>query len=329
MHNIQWGIIGPGNIAAEFAKDLQLVSNSTHTILSVLTNDIDAAKAFCDTYSVQNVYDDIDAFITSGIKAVYVATPHILHYEQSLACLQKGIAVLCEKPITINLTQLEHLVNTAKEHHTFLMEGMWIRFLPSIKKVLSLIQLHTIGEVISVKASMSYKAPYDTDSRYFNPELGGGSLLDLGIYPVFLATLILGKPSAVKAVAAVSKEGIDEACSILLDYPNKQMASLESSLITKSELVAEIAGEKGRIKILSPWNEKPAGILVEIYDEHTINYPCKWEGRGFQFEVEDMVEALQRNAIESSLMPHKLSIDVMEIMDEVRKQINVTYPSFE
>jgi predicted dehydrogenase len=329
MQNLQWGIIGPGNIAEEFAKDLVLVNNNSHQILSVLTNDVSAATSFAEAHGVANVYDDIDAFLSSAINAVYIATPHILHFEQSLACLKKRIAVLCEKPITINLNQLQALVATAREHHTFLMEGMWIRFLPSIRKVLSLIQSNIIGEVISVKASISYKAPYDTDNRYFNPKLGGGSLLDLGIYPVFLATLILGKPVAVKAVAAVSKEGIDEACSILLDYPNKQMASLESSLITKSELVAEIAGEKGRIKILSPWNEKPEGILVEIYDEHTINYPCKWEGRGFQFEVEEMVAAMQNNAIESSLMPHKLSIDVMEIMDEVRKQIKVSYPSFE
>lgn len=329
MRTIKWGIIGPGNIAEQFAEDLSLVKPASHKVYSILCRNEENGREFKKKFEVNSLHTSIDAFLGDPLDAIYIATPHTLHFEQTLACLGRKIPVLCEKPAAINSAQLREMIERSQKEQTFFMEGMWIRFLPSICKVLELVAGRTIGDIISIKAAMSYKAPYDPDSRYFNPELGGGSLLDLGIYPVFLSTLLLGKASGIKAVGAVSSQGVDEACSILLDYPGKQFATLESSLITETDLVAEINGLKGRIKILSPWNEKPSGIEVEIYNQQKIIYPCHWEGRGFQFEVEAMMKSMEENQIQCSMMPHALSLEVMEVMDEVRRQLNIVYSDYE
>jgi predicted dehydrogenase len=209
------------------------------------------------------------------------------------------------------------------------MEGMWIRFLPSIQQVMSLISQDKIGNIISIKASMSYKAPDDPESRYFDPAKGGGSLLDLGIYPVFLAFLLLGKPHSIKASANLSKEGTDKACSILFQYQSGQEAILESSLLSPSDRPAEIAGEKGTIKILHPWFEKAKGIELIVMDKEPIIYPCNWEGHGLHYEVREVLNCIQQNKIESDIMSHAFTLDMIEVMDDIRKQVNVKYDMYE
>lgn len=209
------------------------------------------------------------------------------------------------------------------------MEGMWIRFLPSIEMVLSLINDGMIGNILSVKASTTFKAPQDDDNRYFNPEKGGGSLLDLGIYPVYLTLLLLGKPRSVKAIAKLSDEGIDEACSIMFQYRSGAYAMLESSLLNSSDAPAEIVGEKGTIKIYHPWFEKAKGIEINIEGEGKIIYPCSWPGHGMQYETEEVLHCLDENKIESSAHSHSVSLDLITILDEIRKQIGVVYPQAE
>src|SRR5205085_2084980 len=217
------------------------------------------------------------------------------------------IAVLCEKPMTINLDQCDELIAASEKHNTFLMEGMWIRFVPSIKQLIALIERGDIGKIVSIKASMGFKAPHSPDNRFFNPELGGGSLLDLGIYPVFLALLLLGKPDTIKAIAALSKEGVDEDCSILFQFKNKQHAILESTLVSQHKAPAEIIGEKGSIKLLNPWFEKAEGIELDIYGKGKIIYPCSWPGRGLQFEAEETLNCIAANKISSDLLSHEFS----------------------
>ncbi|RYF93030.1 MAG: Gfo/Idh/MocA family oxidoreductase, partial [Chitinophagaceae bacterium] len=275
-------------------------------------------------------YTDIQLFLSNkNFDAIYIASPHTSHFEQAIACLDHQIPVLCEKPLAINAVQVAKLKSASEKNNTFLLEGMWIRFLPSIKKVLEILGSKEIGLVNSVKASMSFKAPEDEDNRYFDPALGGGSLLDLGIYPVFLAHLVLGKPASVKAVGKLSDQGIDESCAILLQYTSGSHAILDSSIITQSELSAEIAGDRGVIKIQSPWNEKPSSIKVTLYDGGVKEYPCEWEGRGFQYEVEEVIAALKNKKIYSDLYRHEFSLEIMDTLDEVRSQIGVKYGSVE
>ena len=330
MNAFRWGIIGPGSIANDFIKDLKRVEGRQHEVTAILGHGREKAEAFAAEFSIPAIFYEIEEFVRRpDFDAVYIATPHTLHYEQTVACLNAGIPVLCEKPVTINLEQLETLIQLAREKNTLLLEGMWIRFLPSIRQVLEIIAGDEIGQVISVQANMSYKAPKDDNSRYFNPELGGGSLLDLGVYPVFLAHLILGKPPVIKAIGKLTDKGIDESCSALFQYPDGQYAILESSLVTQTDLVAEIYGHKGVIRVLAPWNEKPAGIEVAVYNGKKTTYPCQLYGRGFQFEVMDVLKCLVQQRISSPLMEHQLSLDMMTSMDEIKKQINVKYDSYE
>jgi predicted dehydrogenase len=329
MKATKWGIIGPGNIAHHFARDLEY-AGTPQQIQAVLGKDKESIKNFAEEFNVPQVFTDPDEFMAEAtIDAAYVATPHALHYEEVLSCLRHNIPVLCEKPMTINTEQCNELIATARHHKTFLMEGMWLRFLPSIQHLLNIIEDDQIGRIVSIKASMCYKAPHDAGNRFFNPELGGGSLLDLGIYPVFLALLLLGKPDTIKAIGTLSDEGVDEDCSMLFHYKTGQHATLESSLVSGENTPAEIAGEKGTITILNPWFEKSGGIEVHRYDEGRIIYPCQWPGHGLQFETEEVLNCIRNNKISSDILPHSFSRDMITVMDEILSQVKVTYDMYE
>lgn len=328
MDTFSWGIIGPGNIATEFAHDLSLIKSATHRIGAVLSHSLEKAAAFAEKEDAPQYFEDLNTFVNKAtVDAVYIATPHPLHHEETLRCLQHRIPVLCEKPLAMNSREVKEMVAAADKHQTFLMEGMWIRFLPSIGKVLSLIESNAIGKIISIKADMSYKAPYDPESRYFNPSLGGGSLLDLGIYPVFLTHLLLGKPATIKANARLSDKYVDEACAAVLGYGNSSYAFIESSLVTQTELTATIYGETGRIHIATPWNEKPAHIIVTGYDGAVQQYPCAWEGRGLQYEAEEVYHCVRQGKLYSDKFCHQFSLDLMGTLDAIRQQTHIRYPA--
>lgn len=330
MHTFRWGIIGPGSIAHDFAEDLQLVEGQRHEVKAVLGHKKESTEPFAAEFGIPDVYYHLEDFVkNAGVDAVYIATPHTLHHQQALACLNAGIPVLCEKPITINTEELESLVQAAQNRKVFLLEGMWIRFLPSIKQVLDIIATNQIGDILSVQANMSFKAPRDDNNRYFNPDLGGGSLLDLGVYPVFLASLLLGRPDTVKAIARLSSKGIDEACAVLFQYNSGQYAILESTLVAQTDLTATIYGSKGSIKILPNWNEKPEGIEIAMYNGDTTRIPLHWKGRGFQFEVAEAVHCIEQQLIFSPMMDHQFSLDMMKTMDTIKDQVHLKYKSDE
>jgi len=329
MQSLKWGIIGPGNIAHDFARDLGLV-RPAQQITAVLGHHRASTEAFCKSFNVAGGYTHLDQFIEhADVDIVYIATPHPMHYKEALACLEKKIHVLCEKPMTLNTGQCAQLIAASGQNRAFLMEAMWIRFLPPIRKVLSLIKEDAIGQLVSVKAAMGYKAPKDDDNRYFNPALGGGSLLDLGIYPVFLAQLLLGKPAGIHAAGRLTGKGIDETCAVLCHYTDGQYALLDSSLVTQTDQPAIIAGEKGVIKILNPWFEKTIGIELQLYGKEKQFFPCEWEGHGLQFEIEEAVACVHNNKIESELFSHSFSLQLSETLEKIREQINVTYDMYE
>jgi predicted dehydrogenase len=323
----KWGIIGPGNIAHEFTHDLRYVKDEQHVVQAIVAKDIESAREFAEQENVPEYYDSLDSFFSkSDVDAVYIATPHTLHYEQAVECLNKRIPVLCEKPIAINSQQVQEMIKCSEANNTFLMEGMWIRFLPSIRKTLELILSGAIGQVLHIRADMSYRAPKDPENRFFNPELGGGSLLDLGIYPVYLAMLLFGSPDAIKATGRLSAEGVDETCAALLDYNSGKYAVAESSIVTQAPLEAELFGEKGKLLIKRQWNEKPPAIIIEEYTGKIQTIELNWEGRGFQFEVEEVCNCLRRGEIQSDKLSHQFSLDLMSCMDEIRRQMAVRYP---
>jgi predicted dehydrogenase len=329
MKKIKWGIIGPGNIAYDFAKDLSFIEqpNVVHAVLGHRQNTI---KAFANQFNVPQAYTNIDDFVKkSKINIAYVATPHTFHYEQVLACLENKIPVLCEKPLTINAHQCQQLIAAAKKNKTFLMEGMWIRFLPSIVKVLEVLKTGKLGKIVSLKGAMCYNAPPGADSRYFEPALGGGSLLDLGIYPAFMSLLLLGVPDKIYAGGKVNKDGIDETCAALFHYKNGSHALWESSLISGTDLPFEIACEKGSITIANPWFEKAKEIIVSIEGKEKTIYPLQWEGHGLHFETKEVLKCVQQKRIASPFFSHTFSLQLIRILDEIRNQLHVVYDEFE
>jgi len=329
MKSYNWGVIGPGTIAEDFANDLKFVG-TPQKITAVLSDHEKSINEFGSKFNIEKRFLKLDDFVAdSKVDIAYIATPHPFHYEAIKACLQNNIAVLCEKPIVLNKEQFEDIYQLSQKNHTFFMEGMWIRFLPHIKRLLELISEKIIGNINSIQASMFYMAPRNENNRYYDPEKGGGSLLDLGVYCIFLSVLLLGKPSLIKAIAKLSKKHIDEACAILLSFSNQSYAILESSLLIKQNTPAKIFGSKGVINLLNPWFEKSNGIEVVLNNGEKNKIPFKWEGHGLQFEIEEVVNCISQNKIESGLMPHALSKMVLEIMDKIRDQIHVAYPKYE
>lgn len=325
---MRWGIIGPGNIAKEFAEDLKYVESKKCEIGAVLGNTQKHTEAFVQKFGGL-VTKDINAFLDDKPDAVYIATPHPLHFKQALACLEKKIPVLCEKPLAINKKQVTELVYSAQKNKTFLMEGLWTRFLPSFQFLFNIIESGAVGEVLHLHADMSFIAEKNKDNRFFNPDLGGGSLLDVGVYSIYLAYFLLGNPDKIFACGKVNDRHIDETCGVTLKYNNGNYAMLESSIITQTQGSAWIYGSEGTIRIKKPWTEQPENIEVNTNYKPPYKHFPSWPGRGFQYEVEEVIKCLAEKKIESEILPHSASIDVIKIMDEVRTQLNIIYPQYE
>ena len=313
MNQLKWGFIGSIEKAKMFISDIQFATYP-HQLAALLTID-DTTERLTDV----EMFTDLHQFLQSDMDAVYIASPYTMHYAQAKQCLLYGKAVLCERPVTKNADELRHLMQLSEHNHTFLMEAMWIRFLPTIKKVLSLISSSAIGEIVSVKASLNYK---NGTAESTLPHTGGGALFELGIYPVFLCTLLLGKPEYVQATGRLTENGEDEFFSAFLSYENAQYGFIETNKLVRGDSSAIISGERGSIQIKNPWSDKPEGIEVDFNDGTKVLHKSEWNGVGLYFELDEVYESLQQEAIESQLYCQQFSLDVMETIDEIRKQLS-------
>lgn len=321
-----WGIIGPGKIAQDFISDMKFVENSLHKPAAILSHDLEKAEEFAHQTMAPQAFDHITKFLKgANIHGVYIATPHPLHFKETLLCLAHGLPVLCEKPLGMSGSQVAEMLASSEWHQTFLMEGMWIRFLPSIEQVLYFVQANRIGKVTGIESTLTYVAPPDPNGRYFNPEKGGGSLMDLGIYNVYLSLLLLGMPLSIRANAVLNKTGVDESCRAEFTYSHNRKAILHSSLVEDLGNTAIIQGETGRIIIERPWNEKPTGLILETLSG-TEKVPCNWQGRGFQFEIAEMYSCLMQQKIMSPKLCHATSLDLHTLLDQIRQQSGIRYP---
>jgi predicted dehydrogenase len=326
MKDFVWGIIGPGWIATEFTGDFKRCTSASHKIGPVLGLTLDSAKEFCEKEGGQSYFDDIEKFLQQPMDAVYIATPHPLHYKDTLVCLQHKIPVLCEKPIAVNNIQYEKMKTTARENETFLMEGMWIRFLPSIIKPLEILKSGKLGKITGVKSNISYPQKKDPNNRFYNPELGGGTLLDLGSYCVYLIHLLLGKPLQIDAKAKLSDKQIDTDCQFSFHYNGSVTGIGHSTFNYDQPNVAHIYCEKGKIVIGDEWNAKPAEITVTYNDGTIETITPEWDGHGFQYEIDEVCQAIASGKGECEKHSLDFTTDVMQSMDEIRKQTGIIYP---
>lgn len=323
MKIFKWGIIGPGKIAEKFAEALLNCPNAE--LWAVASRDKERAESFAKKYRAVKYYDQYEALINDEeIDVVYIATPHTFHYRHVLLCLNNKKPVLCEKPLSVNYQSALEMITLAKENKVFLMEAMWTRFLPVVKEVFRLIKQGEIGEIIFIKADFGYSFPYDTESRIFNMKLGGGSLLDIGVYPLFLALSLLGEPDSVKTFAHILSAGADESMNIMLGYKNGAMASLYSTILATTPTTAEITGTKGSITIQQPWY-KASAIVLRKPDGTEKNISMPYGDTGFEFEINEVMSCLEQSTTESTLMPLDFSLMMARVVNEICNQCAIRY----
>ncbi|WP_321827038.1 Gfo/Idh/MocA family protein [Maribacter dokdonensis] len=320
---IKWGIVGAGNIAHSFSKDLALVDGGQ--LVSVASRSLEKARTFAKEYGAPNAFGSYEElFHSNTVDIIYLATPHTSHADLSIAAMKAGNAVLCEKPLGVNALEVQAMVAAAKENNVFLMEALWSRFNPTIKKVKELVDNGTIGDIGYLHSDFAFYAlDRDENGRLLNPDLAGGSLLDIGIYPIFLAYLLLGMPKDIKATANFYKTGVEVQCSMILNYDNAQ-AILYSGLNSNSEKKSEIAGSKGTIFIHPRWHET-TGFTLEKDGEVVSNELGK-RGKGYVHEIEEVHDCLNSGKKESALWSHQNSLDLITIMDTVREKTGIVFP---
>ena len=321
--NYRWGILGAGRIAEKFCTALSSVEGAT--VYAVASRDIEKAKEYAKKFKAVVFYDNYDALMQDeNVDIIYIATPHAFHYEQTMACVKNGKHVLCEKPMALTYNQTAAMINAAKENKVFLMEGMWTASMPFIEKIKQLIDEDVIGKLQYVSADFGFKAPVDLEGRLYNKSLGGGSMMDVGIYPLFLATWLLGAPALVKALAKLSITEVDEYINIVLQYPDGQSAHLLSSIQFNTAIEAEIIGTKGRIKIKTPWF-KATDLEVYLADEEVQNFSMPHKSNGFDYEIREVMSCLDKGLLESEKMPHHLTLLISKIMEDILTQVGVVY----
>jgi predicted dehydrogenase len=323
MSTFRWGILGTGGIAQAFASDLAYLDG--HSVAAVGSRTIASADTFAQKYSGCKAYGSYEELVAADVDAIYVASPHPMHEAHAMLALKAGKPVLCEKAFTINLQQARNLVDYSEAHHVPLMEAMWTRFLPHIAKIKELITTGVLGEIETVIADHGQYIPYERAARLWEPELGGGALLDLGIYSLTIAHLVLGNPSKIQAQATLTDKNVDLQTSMILTYPSGAHALLSCTMAVRSSVTAVIAGSKARIEIDGSFYT-PTSFRLITRDGDITEFPKNYEGGGLREEAAEFARIVRAGEIESPLMPHATSLELMRQMDEVRRQIGVTYP---
>lgn len=319
-----WGILGPGKIAHRFAEAIRNVPGAS--IYAVASRDKKRAKEFAATYDIPVVHDDYEALVKDqAVDVIYIATPHSFHREHAVMCLNSKKPVLCEKPLSVNYKTSLEIVMAARNNNTFMMEAMWTRFMPATLKVLELIKDGKIGDVKYVRGDFGYRYPFDPASRVYDLKLGGGSILDVGIYPLFLSLLILGKPDEIKSFALLSPTGSDELANAMLYYKDGCIASILSATTVDTPITAEIMGTEGTIALPSSWYQTKSLTLLKIGEEPQ-QIDVSYDGNGFEFQIQEVMQCLDLGEKESSLMPLDFTLLLSKTMDEICTQCGVTYP---
>lgn len=318
----RWGILGTGSIARKFAEGLAALPNAQ--LVAVGSRAAGTADAFGAQYKIPHCHASYEALARDPeVEAIYISTPHPLHCENTLLCLGEGKAVLCEKPFAINATQASQMVEAARAQGVFLMEAMWTRFLPLMGWVRQ--QLPQIGQVHWVSADFGFRAGYNRQNRLFAPELGGGALLDVGIYVLSFASMILGPhPVQLASAACLGESGVDEQTSLLLSYADGAQATLTCAVRTTTPQEARIVGTEGMIQIDAPFWRGTAATLRSGGGQVRAEFPL--QGNGYNYEAAEVGRCLRAGDKESPLMPLDETLAIAQLMDQARAQWGLRYP---
>lgn len=324
MSTVRWGILATGGIAATFTEDLKLLPDAE--VAAVGSRTVESARAFADRHGIPRAHGSwAELAADPDVDIVYVANTQNAHYDAVLTCLNAGKAVLCEKAFTLNRAQAAKLVDLARERGLFLMEAMWTRCIPGVRKIMELVGGGAIGPVSSVHADFGIFAPVGPEHRLRDPAQGGGALLDLGVYPISFAHLLLGDPAEVRAWARLTPEGVDENTGMILGYDGGAVAVLSCGLTANTPVTATISGPLGRIEVPGPFF-RPATFVLHRSEAEPETFHVPYEGSGMLHEAAEAMRCLREGLLESPLVPWQTTLDVMGVMDEVRSQVGVRFP---
>jgi len=320
---IGWGILGPGKIAQSFANDLKLVAGGN--LVAAASRNLERAQTFASEYDATYAFGSYEELFTcDAVDVIYIATPHTGHMEWAIKAMQAGKHVLCEKPLGINTSEVEQMITVAAANKVFLMEALWSRFNPSLKKIKQFVAESHIGAISYIHADFAfYGLDRAIESRILNVDLAGGSILDIGIYPIFLAYLILGKPNSIQAVSNFHKKGAEIQTSMIFQYDNAQ-AILYSGLTSNSKMRAEIQGSTGAFYIDPRWHETQGFVVLKDGEEERFDLPTL--GKGYSHEIEEVHNCLKKGKLQSDYWSHQNSVDLINLLDAVREASGVVFP---
>lgn len=318
---VRWGILSAGQMAGRFAVDLRKIPGTE--IVAVAARSTRRAEAFALKHRIPRAYGSYEALARDpGIDVIYVATTHNFHKNHTLLCLENGKHVLCEKPFALNAVEVRQMIACASEKRLFLMEAMWSRFNPAYRRAMQWIKEGLIGEVRMLSADLGFRATWEPERRLFNPELAGGSILDVGVYPIALASHLFGsRPAEIQASASLGATGVDEQAGIMLQYPQGQLALLSSAIQTRTPHNAFIMGTQGMIWMPMFWRAR----LAVLWRSRKLPR-IAWGRAGYQYEAAEVSQCIREGKVESPTMTLAESLAMMETMDQIREKIGLQYP---
>jgi predicted dehydrogenase len=324
--HIRWGILGCGRIARKFASDLAFVEDCS--LVAVGSRNKQRAEAFAREFPCPWVHDNYEDLVANPqVDVIYIASPHGLHHEHCLLCLDHHKAVLCEKAFALNGRQAKEMIERAKQKEVFLMEALWTKFSPHFNLVQQWIQEGRLGEIRSVLVNFGFIPQAPIPARLFEPALGGGTLLDIGIYNVFMALSVLGTPDHIDASMTAASTGVDEQCAVLFKYKNGAFAQLFSSFSSNLATEADISGDKGRLRLNHRFYEPGTAITYypgRVDSAQVVDYHRE-PGFGYQFEARHVGDCLRKGLTESPVMSFGDTLQLIETLDRIRLVAGIHY----
>lgn len=325
MNEIRWGIFGTGNISTTFVTALKSVKEAK--AYAIASRSMKRAYHFSKKFEMEEAYCSYEELVeNSSIDIVYIGTPHTEHYNQVKLCIEAGKHVLCEKPFSMNAKETQELIELAKVKKVFLMEAMWTKCLPTTLAVQEWICMDRIGQITCMNMTFGFRQELSLDSRLYNIELGGGALLDLGIYPItYAVTLLNSYPNRIESSAKIGITGVDEINSVTMEFEEDAFVTFCTAINSQIGSTAIITGTKGKIVVDNFYRAERA----ELYDceENLLEFFQKaHEVNGYEYEIKEVHQCLQKEEIESTIHPMSETYKISKIMDEIRRQWNLIYP---
>ena len=323
--DFRWGILASGGIAQAFARDLSYFNN--HIVAAVGSRSKESADSFATEFPGCVAYGSYEELVSDPtLDAIYVATPHPYHVSNTVLALNAGKPVLCEKPFTINAKEAREMKAAADANGVALMEAMWARFLPHMHRVREILASGVLGEIWAVEADHGQRLSDYANPRHWEPSLGGGALLDLGIYPISFAHMVLGKPDSITSSATFTDKGVDASSTAIFNYKSGAQAILTSNMMVSTSCRASICGTLGKIEIDRTFYN-PASMRVIMHDGTTTEYPNDYKGHGLREQAKEFERVVRSGAMNSPILTPGESIEIMGSLDEIRRQIGLIYPS--